>query len=123
MGLPWRVAFALQEDGWILRSAIVWHKPNPMPESVSDRPTSAYENVFLLAKSNTATYWTHRDQRGTRQRPGADYRWVDAATDTEYSVKPDNVSGEIIECPACDGKGEIVTYTGRCRYSTACLRW
>ena len=52
MGLPWRVAFALQDDGWILRSAIVWHKPNPMPESVSDRPTSAYENVFLLAKSN-----------------------------------------------------------------------
>ena len=50
MGLPWRVAFALQDDGWILRSAIVWHKPNPMPESVTDRPTSAYENVFLLAK-------------------------------------------------------------------------
>ena len=113
MGLPWRIAFALQDDGWILRSAIVWHKPNPMPESVSTRPTSAYENIFLLAKSNTATYWTHRDQRGTRQRPGADYRWVDAATDTEYSVKPDNVSGEIIECPACDGKGEIVLQDGQ----------
>ena len=40
MGQPWRAAFALQDDGWILRSAIVWHKPNPMPESVSDRPTS-----------------------------------------------------------------------------------
>ena len=50
MGQPWRAAFALQDDGWILRSAIVWHKPNPMPESVSDRPTSAYEMVFLLAK-------------------------------------------------------------------------
>ena len=46
MGLPWRVAFALQDDGWILRSAIVWHKPNPMPESVRDRPTNAYEMVF-----------------------------------------------------------------------------
>ena len=113
MGLPWRVAFALQDDGWVLRSAIVWHKPNPMPESVSDRPTNAYENVFLLAKSNTATYWTHRDQRGTRQRPGADYRWVDAATDIEYSVKPDDVSGEIIECPACEGKGEIVLQHGQ----------
>ena len=44
MGLPWRIAFALQDDGWYLRSAIVWHKPNPMPESVRDRPTSAYEN-------------------------------------------------------------------------------
>ena len=50
MGLPWRVAFALQDDGWWLRSAIVWHKPNPMPESVRDRPTNAYEMVFLLAK-------------------------------------------------------------------------
>ena len=50
MGQPWRAAFALQDDGWILRSAIVWHKPNPMPESVTDRPTSAYEVVFLLAK-------------------------------------------------------------------------
>ena len=50
MGQPWRVAFALQDDEWILRSAIVWHKPNPMPESTKDRPTSAYEMVFLLAK-------------------------------------------------------------------------
>ena len=51
MGLPWRVAFALQDDGWWLRSAIVWHKPNPMPESVRDRPTNAYEMVFLLSKN------------------------------------------------------------------------
>ena len=50
MGQPWRVAFALQDDGWILRSAIVWNKPNPMPESVDDRPTSAYEMIFLLTK-------------------------------------------------------------------------
>ena len=50
MGQPWRVAFALQDDGWILRSAIVWHKPNPMPESTTDRPTNAYEMVFLLTK-------------------------------------------------------------------------
>ena len=50
MGQPWRAALALQDDGWILRSAIVWHKPNPMPESVRDRPTNAYEMVFLLAK-------------------------------------------------------------------------
>ena len=47
---PWRAAFALQDDGWILRSAIVWHKPNPMPESATDRPTNAYEMVFLLTK-------------------------------------------------------------------------
>ena len=51
IGIPWRVAFALQADGWYLRSSIIWHKPNPMPESVRDRPTSAHENIFLLAKS------------------------------------------------------------------------
>jgi DNA modification methylase len=50
LGIPWMVAFALRADGWFLRSAIVWHKPNPMPESVRDRPTSAYEHVFLLSK-------------------------------------------------------------------------
>jgi DNA modification methylase len=50
LGIPWLVAFALRADGWFLRSAIVWAKVNPMPESVTDRPTSSYEHVFLLAK-------------------------------------------------------------------------
>lgn len=50
LGIPWRVAFALQDDGWYLRSDIVWAKPNPMPESVTDRPTRAHEYVFLLTK-------------------------------------------------------------------------
>jgi DNA modification methylase len=50
-GIPWRVAFALQADGWYLRSDIVWSKPNPMPESVTDRPTKAHEYVFLLTRS------------------------------------------------------------------------
>ena len=51
VGIPWRVAFALQSDGWYLRSDIIWAKPNPMPESVSDRPTRSHEYVFLLSKS------------------------------------------------------------------------
>jgi DNA modification methylase len=51
VGIPWRVAFALQADGWYLRSDIIWQKPNPMPESVTDRPTKAHEYVFLLSKS------------------------------------------------------------------------
>jgi DNA modification methylase len=51
IGIPWRVAFALQEDGWYLRSDIIWHKPNPMPESVTDRPTRSHEYIFLLTKS------------------------------------------------------------------------
>ncbi len=51
VGIPWRVAFALQADGWYLRSDIIWAKPNPMPESVTDRPTKAHEYLFLLSKS------------------------------------------------------------------------
>ena len=51
IGIPWLVAFALQQDGWYLRQDIIWHKPNPMPESVTDRCTKAHEYVFLLSKS------------------------------------------------------------------------
>jgi DNA modification methylase len=56
VGIPWRVAFALQADGWYLRSDIIWSKPNPMPESVLDRPTKSHEYVFLLSKSDTYYY-------------------------------------------------------------------
>lgn len=51
VGIPWRVAFALQEAGWYLRQDIIWHKPNPMPESVTDRCTKAHEYLFLLSKA------------------------------------------------------------------------
>ena len=56
LGIPWRVAFALQERGWYLRQDIIWHKPNPMPESVTDRCTKAHEYVFLLTK-NERYFW------------------------------------------------------------------
>jgi len=56
IGIPWRVAFALQADGWYLRSEIIWHKPNPMPESVKDRPTRAHEHIFLLTKNEKYYY-------------------------------------------------------------------
>ena len=80
VGMPWRVAFALQADGWWLRSDIVWHKPNPMPESVRDRPTRAHEYVFLLSKSAKYFYdadairepaapSTHGGGDGERHRP------------------------------------------------------
>jgi DNA modification methylase len=55
LGLPWRVAFALQEDGWIVRNAVVWHKPNAMPESVRDRLNCRHELLFLLVKQ--PAYW------------------------------------------------------------------
>jgi len=58
-GIPWRVAFALQADGWYLRQDIIWHKPNPMPESVTDRCTKAHEYIFLLSKSKK--YYFNQD--------------------------------------------------------------
>ena len=62
--MPWRVAFALQADGWYLRSEIIWHKPNPQPESVKDRPTRAHEKIFLLSKSERYYY----DQDAIKER-------------------------------------------------------
>jgi site-specific DNA-methyltransferase (adenine-specific) len=55
-GIPWRVAFALQADGWHLRSDIIWHKPNPKPDGIDDRPTKAHEYVFLLTKRERYHY-------------------------------------------------------------------
>jgi DNA modification methylase len=78
LGIPWRVAFALQDAGWYLRSDIIWSKPNPMPESVTDRPTKAHEYVFLLTKS--ARYFYDADavaepaqDWGTRDRTNGKY--------------------------------------------------
>ncbi len=56
VGIPWRVAFALQADGWFLRQEIIWSKPNPMPESVLDRPTRSHEQIFLLSKQQKYFY-------------------------------------------------------------------
>ena len=70
MGLPWRVAFALQEDGWYLRSRITWIKKTAMPESVKNRPTNATEEIFLLTKSPIYYY----DPNGFRESSGANLR-------------------------------------------------
>jgi DNA modification methylase len=71
VGIPWRVAFALQADGWYLRSDIIWAKPNAMPESVTDRPTKAHEYLFLLAKSKRYYYDAKAiAEAGTGRAPG-----------------------------------------------------
>jgi hypothetical protein len=82
LGIPWRVAFALQADGWWLRSAIVWAKPNPMPESVRDRPSSAYEHVFLLAKA--PRYFYDAEALRTPLAPNKAHAW--ARTDASRDV-------------------------------------
>lgn len=78
-GLPWRVAFALQSDGWILRSRITWVKSNPMPESVKNRPTTATEEIFMFAKSVKYFY----DPDGVREESGANLR-------NFWTLKPDS---------------------------------
>ena len=79
IGIPWMVAFALRADGWYLRQDIIWHKPNPMPESVEDRCTKSHEYIFLLSKSRKY-YYDHnsikepcRDDWGTRDRSNGKY--------------------------------------------------
>lgn len=80
IGVPWRVAFALQADGWWLRSDIIWHKPNPMPSSVTDRPTSSHEYLFLLAKSRVYHYDADAiREHATRDRSGNVERLVATA--------------------------------------------
>ena len=68
LGMPWRVALALQADGWILRQDIIWHKPNPMPESVTDRCTKAHEYIFLLSK-NAKYYFDNEAIKEDAKRP------------------------------------------------------
>jgi DNA modification methylase len=71
VGIPWMVAFALRADGWYLRQDIIWHKPNPMPESVTDRCTKAHEYVFLLSKSAKYFY----DAESIKEKTDNRYEW------------------------------------------------
>jgi DNA modification methylase len=79
IGIPWMVAIALRNDGWYLRQDIIWHKPNPMPESVTDRCTKSHEYIFLLSKSKTYYYDAEsikepvKQDWGTRDRTNGKY--------------------------------------------------
>ena len=79
IGIPWMLAFALRADGWYLRQDIIWHKPNPMPESVTDRCTKSHEYIFLMSKSqkyfydNEAIKVPVKEDWGTRDRTGGKY--------------------------------------------------
>jgi len=88
-GIPWRLAFALQAEGWFLRSDIIWHKPNPMPESVRDRPTKAHEYVFLLTK-NGRYFW---DQEAVRETRSTAPRATGYVSGEDYAVGPMSRNG------------------------------
>lgn len=89
MGIPWRLAFALQDDGWYLRQDIIWHKPNPMPESTRDRCTKSHEYLFLLSKCPRYFY----DQDAIRE-PVALSSVVRLAKDLEQQLGSDRVPGK-----------------------------
>lgn len=97
IGIPWMLAFALRADGWYLRQDIIWHKPNPMPESVQDRCTKAHEYIFLLSKSQKYYY----DAKAIAE-PHKDVslqRWSSGGENTENTKynkeKPDTSVGNL----------------------------
>ena len=105
IGIPWRVAFALQADGWYLRQDIIWHKPNPMPESVTDRCTKAHEYIFLLTKSAKYYYDAEavKEACETANPESASYR---------ANGKSDSRKKHAIYCPSCDGSGDQTDENG-----------
>ncbi len=93
IGIPWMVAFALRADGWYLRQDIIWHKPNPMPESVTDRCTKAHEYIFLLSKSKKY-YYDAESIKTTGKNPDDDIRRITTAT-TNGKSTPDEIKNGI----------------------------
>jgi site-specific DNA-methyltransferase (adenine-specific) len=97
IGIPWRVAFALQSYGWYLRQDIIWHKPNPMPESVTDRCTKAHEYIFLLSKSEKYYFDSESIKEESKSKSvgirfgGKKYGDND---DPKYATRSGNVSKE-----------------------------
>jgi len=100
LGLPWRLALALQADGWWLRADCIWHKPNAKPESVKDRPGVAHEYVFLLTKSERYFYdwWAVREpqsehERTRRLKQGSTVRHYKLKRDGQPGLKPSGSNG------------------------------
>jgi DNA modification methylase len=111
VGIPWRVAFALQDAGWYLRSDIIWSKPNPMPESVTDRPTKAHEYLFLLTKSERYYY----DAESIKEIASCGHRGSDFTSEHDIATKrrlgtkprPSQAKGSF------NGKTEAMADTGQ----------
>ena len=107
VGIPWRVAFALQADGWYLRQDIIWHKPNPMPESVTDRCTKSHEYIFLLSKSARYYY----DNEAIKE-PAKWERWGDQTENKQHSGTASHLGGKSTsELPIKDTKNKRSVWT------------
>lgn len=109
IGIPWRVAFALQADGWYLRQDIIWHKPNPMPESVTDRCTKSHEYLFLLSKNER--YFYDHDAVKEPAAPASIARWDQ---NIEGQIGSDRVPGKTNgTMKAVGGKGGKNAFRGQ----------
>lgn len=110
IGIPWRVAFALQADGWYLRQDIIWHKPNPMPESVQDRCTKAHEYLFLLTKSPKYYYDNGAIKEPANGWAGSEFHTGKTAGHQHgrmQKTRPSRAKGEF------NGKTEAMADTGQ----------
>ena len=105
IGIPWDVAFALRADGWYLRADLPWVKHNSMPSSVTDRPCSSIEHIFLFSKSGDTKFWTHPTKCGTRNQPEPDYVYTNKAT------------GEVTQTPPQDWKEIMYVKEGETKES------
>lgn len=119
IGVPWRLAFALQDAGWWLRSEVIWNKPNAHPESVRDRPTKAHETVFLLSKSERYYYDTDavRGPNGRRLRTVWDVnteprRRSDSGVDDHPAVMPMTLATQCVSITSEPGDIVLDPYAG-----------
>lgn len=111
--IPFRFAIEMVNRGWILRNTIIWQKLSCMPSSARDRFTVDFEYIFFFVKSNKSNYWIHiRNLKLVTNKPKPDYRWVDHLNNKEYKRKPKDYSKKKIECPECNGKGQIKGWFG-----------
>ena len=99
MGIPWRVALAMQADGWYLRADVIWSKPNPMPSSTSDRPTVSHEYVFLLTRSPRYFY----DADAVREATGREASWDEWAAADGRRTAP--IAEQLLERGVMSGCG------------------
>ena len=119
IGVPWRLAFALQDAGWWVRSEVIWNKPNAHPESVRDRPTKAHETVFLLSKSENYYYDTDavRGPNGRRLRTVWDVnteprRRSDSGVDDHPAVMPMTLANQCVSITSEPGDIVLDPYAG-----------
>ncbi len=119
IGVPWRLAFALQNDGWWLRSEIIWSKPNAYPESVRDRPTKAHETVFLLSKSQNYYYDVDAVRGPNRRRlrtvweiPTEPRKRCNGTPDEHPAIMPPTLAKQCVEMTSCGGDVVLDPYAG-----------